>query len=119
MTAKTICRFVIVHGPLIVVSVYLTWFVGRLSLGYWPRPSLDDPKDIAWVGPFRIFALSLSLFWPVVVGAGVVAATRAWIAKHPERKVRLLEVLLGIVVLACCMLFMRVDPLHVGSWFMD
>ena len=52
------------YGPLLVVSFYSTWLAGRISLGYWPRSSLDDPKSINgfWMWTYDLTAILL-LIW--------------------------------------------------------
>jgi hypothetical protein len=42
-----------------ILSLYATWFAGRVALGHWPRPSQDDPKDIADIGLWYVLALGL------------------------------------------------------------
>jgi hypothetical protein len=61
------------YGPILVASFYATWLAGRISLGYWPRPSLDDPKGIIgfWMWTYDVTAFLSLVGLPVV---GVLAA---------------------------------------------
>jgi hypothetical protein len=111
----------IAFGPLLVLSFYATWLAGRFHLGHWPRPSLDDPKDIEgfWMWTYGFTGLVLTIGLPVAVVLAGASVLRPALNKSPEWKVRLAEAILGIVLLALAFAFIRLDPHRVVEWYMD
>jgi hypothetical protein len=45
---KALRAYVLSYPAVLVLAFLFTWLAGRVSLGHWPRPSLDDPK---FIGP--------------------------------------------------------------------
>ncbi len=43
---KTLRLCVLSYPAVLLLALATTWIAGRISLGYWPRPSLDDPGQI-------------------------------------------------------------------------
>jgi len=109
------------YGPFLVLCFYATWLAGKVSLGYWPRPSLDDPKGINgfWMWTYDFTGIVLCVGLPLV--CVVAAASVVWsvLKKSPEWKARTIETVVGIVLLAAGIAFIRWDPQHVVEWFMD
>lgn len=109
------------YGPLLVLSFYATWLAGRISLGYWPRSSLDDPKYIKgfWMWTYDWTAIVMRVGLPVVAVLAAISILRPVVKKLPEWKMRLMEVAIGIVLLAAAVAFMRWDPQNVVEWYFD
>jgi hypothetical protein len=112
--------------PLCLLSAfYTTWIAGRLELGYWPRSSLDDPKNIGGAFfPFYYEATGwVAAFGFPIVCIGVVAATilgLICICKTPEGwKVRLLELGLAWAIHVIVVVLFVWDPLRVVEWYFD
>ena len=102
------------------LAVYLTWLTGRFTLGYWPRPSLDDPKLIgAWVSILHtLTTVLLMVGFPVYAVIILKLLLRAF--RDCSRRNRLL--LFSGFSCACMVgtvLFLKWDPLTVAEWFMD
>ncbi|HZW09446.1 MAG TPA: hypothetical protein VFF69_06040 [Phycisphaerales bacterium] len=96
--------------------VHLVRIAARLSLGRWPRPSLDDPKGIPGVEPFLTLAYLAALaMLPCLGAACILWLVLLWL--HPSR---CLPALLFLVALAgggfslLCW-----DPGDALTWFMD
>jgi hypothetical protein len=117
----TSSRLCAAYGPVLVLMHYITWTYGRFALGHWPRPSLDDPKDIPglWVPYALTIALELLLpfaaLFPLVRAVVAVAA----VARQPRRIRPVIEAVLSTTLLAASLLFLRWDPQHVAAWFAD
>lgn len=104
----------------LVLAPYLTWGAGRMALGHWPRPSLDDPKAIGSVVSvlhdltLLLATAGLGLFfvaWLALVGRSLFRpAERA-------RWVRVTGWMAFLFLLAVG--FLRWDPLSVGVWLAD
>ena len=104
----------------LVLAPYLTWCAGRVTLGHWPRPLLDDPKSIGFlVGALHDVTM-------VLLTAGLGAFFVAWLALvgtavlRPAERARSMRVagwMALLVVLAVG--FLRWDPLSVGVWLAD
>ena len=102
------------------LAIYLTWIAGRLTLRYWPRPSLDDPKSIGiWV---RILHTTTTLLLTVglPVFAIMILALLCRAVRDKSRRNRLLlHSGFSTLFMVGAILFLRWDPLHVVEWFMD
>lgn len=116
-----ILRFCAAYGPVLVLLHYLTWTWGRVSLGHWPRPSLDDPKDIdgLWAPYHLTLAFQLLLPFaaliPLVYGVASVARPK----RQPNPLGPVIEAALATALLLASLLFLRWDPHQVGAWFAD
>ncbi|HXJ57504.1 MAG TPA: hypothetical protein VNU68_12665 [Verrucomicrobiae bacterium] len=115
---RTLCAFPL----LLVASFYATWIAGRIALGHWPRPSLDDPKGIAgalmaWF--YNLTALLAGLGIPLF-GLAILGVTLICVAERPEGwRNRLVEALVALVLFIGFVIFCLWDPHSVLTWYMD
>jgi hypothetical protein len=109
------------YGPFLVMCFYITWVAGKISLGNWPRPSLDDPKDIKgfWMWTYDFTGVVLCIGLPVVCVLAGASIVWPLLKKSPQWKARLTETMIGIILLALAIAFIRWDPQHVVEWYMD
>lgn len=122
-TAKVdnwISRYIVAYPLICTLAVYVTWLAGRISLGWWPRSSLDDPKSISVLtsSVHSFTTLLLVVGFPLCLVLAVYSLLRG-ITKKP-RDGRLMQAS-GISVVLLGLLFglTRWDPLSVFCWFMD
>lgn len=117
---KSLRAFVLAYPVLLPAALLATWTAGRLSLGYWPRPSLDDPKSIGPLVDFfyRGTELLLILGLPVFLTAILALMGRAW-THRPDRRLSSLVVLAAVTSFSAVVLLLRWDPLEVMSWYAD
>lgn len=112
--------FLLSYPAVLPLAFFLTWACGRLVLGHWPRPMLDDPKSLGAFVSFLhlattlVLCLGLPLYLMGVLGAAVKAVRDqagrgAW--------VRILTFSLGCFLLA--MLFLKADPFRFVEWCAD
>jgi hypothetical protein len=103
-----------------VASLFCTWFAARFSLGHWPRPYLDDPKQIeGWFYYLFLFARLLFEVGDPAFLIGVCIVIYLAIRDVPKRKEHLRTVLLSLLFMAAVNLFLRWDPWRIWGWFMD
>ena len=104
----------------LLLALYATFLAGRVSLGHWPRASLDDPTFIgAWVPvPYTITWILLFVGLPAFAIAVLGILYRAY-CDETRRKGLLLVSGLSIVCLVAAILVLRWDPLGVVEWYMD
>ena len=104
----------------LVAGLFATWFTARASLGHWPRPSVDDPKQIGgWFDvPYTITGI---LLIPGLVAFILgVAALAYWAYRRPLERGRLLATaIVSVLFMITAELYLRWDPLRIGDWFMD
>ena len=91
-----------------------------MSLGYWPRPSLDDPKYIgAWVDvPYNVTAFLLVVGLPAFV-VGVLGLLYRARRDETRRRSLLVVSALSVVCMVATILVLRWDPLGAVAWYMD
>jgi hypothetical protein len=107
------------YGPLLLLALYGTWWAGRLSLGHWPRPSLDDPKAIDGIkAPYFATGMMLLLL-PAALLAPLAAMASVWLAPHAERKRTTVEALMALAGVVLTIAISRWDPHDVLAWFFD
>jgi hypothetical protein len=116
---KFLGRVAMFYGPLLVGLVYLTWTAGRLTIGHWPRPNLDDPSIMAGIDPFYFAAASCMLLLPLAVMLPVVRLVVAISARDQSWIRRAWEGLVAYVLLVGSLGFLRLDADRVLKWFMD
>lgn len=107
--------------PVVLPLAFLvTWLAGRFSLGYWPRPSLDDPKYIgAWVDvPYNITAFLLAVGLPAFV-VGVFSLIYRAYRDETRRKSLLVVSALSVICMVTTIVILRWDPLGIVTWYMD
>jgi hypothetical protein len=118
-----VTRLCAAYGPTLVLMHYLTGCWGRLALGHWPRPSLDDPKDIPglWIPWSLTMGLGLLLPFAALIPLGRAATGLAGAARtrRSAATTRFLEAALSTGLLLSSLLFLRWDPHQVASWFAD
>ncbi|MEY2546579.1 MAG: hypothetical protein QOG48_1696 [Verrucomicrobiota bacterium] len=104
----------------LVAALFATWFTARVSLGHWPRPSVDDPKQIGgWFDvPYTITGI---LLIPGLVAFIVAVAALVYRAyRRPLERSRLLTTaVVSVLLMVAADLYLRWDPLRIGDWFMD
>jgi heme A synthase len=107
--------------PFVVpLGLFTTWGAGRCVLGYWPRPSLDDPKQIGlWVDiPHTLTDLALMLGLPGFIVA-VLALVYCAFRDVAHRKNLLIAAVVCVLCMTVSVAFLRWDPLHAVEWYMD
>jgi len=112
--------YVLAYPVVLPLAFLATWLAGRLSLGYWPRPSLDDPKHIgAWVDvPYNITALLMLVGLPAFAFGILSLIYRAY--RDETRRRRLLRAsILSVILMVATVLILRWDPLGVVTWYAD
>jgi len=119
---RYLTRLLCGYPLLLPSSFYATWVAGRLALGYWPRPSLDDPKSIEGGLMWFSYLVTMVLMFvgvPLFCFA-VAAAALACIFRKPQGwSYQLLELLAALVLLVGFVLFARWDPHSVVEWYFD
>ena len=122
---KWIRRCILVYPVLLPAALYVTWLIAGLSLGRWPRPSIDDPDSINMVVSC---ARSFVLFFLVMVGLPTYAVlavfSLGWgllrcILKRPHGMRLAVCAFLSMVLLVVAIRFVYWDPLSVFNWFLD
>ncbi len=112
-----VARLAFCYPCLLIGAFYGTWGLAWLVLGHRPRPSLDDPTEIAHVVSIIYFITGgLLVTFPGVGILGVVAYLLAP-ATSPARRVT--RSVTMIVWYAATIMFLRWDPLVVSKWFLD
>ena len=104
----------------LLLALLATWLAGRMSLGHWPQPSLNDPKSIgAWVDvPYAITGFLLVVGLPVFF-VGVLRLLHVAYNDETRRRNLLLVSALSIVCMVATILIFRLDPLGIVSWYAD
>ena len=106
-------------GPAFVILLYATWAGGRISLGYWPQPSVDDPQNIPGLAlPYLIIKIA-QLLVPAAALLPILTATHAVLTRNPEKNWRLIDAAAITALDAASILFLRWDPHSVATWFAD
>lgn len=117
---KIIRAYLLCYPLALLASLYATWLAGRIALGYWPRPSLDDPKFISvWVDiPYFIHGLLLVVGLPVFIMSVLFLLYRA-IFDERRRSALLLFAAFSITYMFFTIVVIRWEPLLVANWYMD
>jgi hypothetical protein len=117
---KALRAYVLSYPGMLLLAFYATWLAGRVSLGHWSRPSLDDPKFIgAWVDvPYTITGLLLVVGLPAF-GIAVLALLYVAYCDEARRKRLFLVSAISIVCMVATILVLRWDALGVVAWYMD
>ena len=97
-----------------------TWLTGRFTLGYWPRPSLDDPKSISFLVDIPYVITEVLLVFGLPVFAVAVLAI-IWQASRDaaRRSSRLGVAGVSSAAMVAVVALIRWDPLGIAAWFMD
>lgn len=116
-------RLCAAYGPTLVITHYLIWIWGRFALGHWPRPSVDDPKDIPGLGFALLVISALPLLLPfaalIPLARAATSLTRTSRSRPAEAAARLTEAAISTTLLLASLLFLRHDPHLVASWLGD
>lgn len=108
--------------PLIAVGwVYFCWGLGWYLLGHWPRPSIDDPKDIGGAMDY-VYSIGLLLvvFVPPMSIGGLVLAIFCPIRSLRERRFgRVMIAIANALMSYCVWQLATLDPGSVFAWFFD
>jgi len=117
---KALRAYALCYSGSLLLALYATFLAGRVSLGHWPRASLDDPKFIgAWVPvPYTITWILLFVGLPAFAVVVLGILYRAY-CDATRRKGLLLVSALSIVCMFAAILVLRWDPLGVVEWYMD
>jgi len=111
---------VLAYPAVLPLAFFNTWLAGRVSLGYWPRPSLDDPK---YIGPWVSVLHSVTAFLMVVglpafvVGVLVLSYQAYRDATHRWSLLRVSG--LSVACLVAAILVLRWEPLGIVEWYFD
>ena len=108
--------------PLAVIAgPKICYLAGRINLGYWPRASIDDPKqlNIDLLYDFTWYLLGFGKIgmplWPLVFIFSLIQYLR----KQP-RNIRSLVIVIAIgLIWTLFMLDIMVDPGGIWNWFAD
>jgi len=105
-------------APLIVsISVYVEASIAALSLGHWPTPSVNDPKDLAtWPLHLLVAALVLTVYPAAIFTVAVTA--RSWRVLRTASAYRWWFAMF-IVGHIGIQLSARFDPWRVWYWWWD
>jgi hypothetical protein len=117
---KALRAYVLSYPGVLLLAFFATWLAGRISLGHWPRPSLDDPKFIgAWVDvPYTITGLLLVVGLPAFA-IGVLGLLYRDYCDATRRKSLLVVSGVSMVCMVATILVLRWDPLGIVAWYMD
>ena len=112
--------YILGYPVLLPLAFYATWLVGRLCLGYWPRPSLDDPKEMGavmnWVHSVADVVLVVGL--PLFVVSALSVVWRG-VSRRPVRKLFVGCACASVILMVMSVLFLRWDPHSVMQWHAD
>lgn len=87
------------------------------ALGHWPRPSLDDPKDLGFT--LHHYGLLLGLPFAFAATLTLCAALLAWPLLRREKVPVLAPWAVGVAGLGLILALGAVDPGNAGVWFAD
>ena len=105
----------------LVLFFYFTWLAGRVSLGHWPAPHIDDPKFIEgfWMWTYDLTAILFYIGIPASFLCAIVSLIRCLITNSTNWRNRVAEVIVGFGLLVLAIVFLRWDPNNVIEWFFD
>jgi hypothetical protein len=102
---------------IVIASVYLEAGAARLVLSRWPRPMLDDPKQLPTAplhAVLQILVVSLTLAVPLMIGS----AAWNWRRVFSDSRYSVRILVFGGGLLALWLLATH-DPGRVWHWFLD
>src|SRR5204862_8268518 len=96
---RTLRAYALAYPVALPLAFLCTWLAGRLMLGHWPRPSLDDPKSIGFLVdiPYTITGVLLMFGLPVFA---VAVLALIWRASRDETRRNGLLVVPGVSLIA-------------------
>lgn len=109
-----------VYPWLYIFGLYITWGSAWSTLGYIPRPSRDDPKDISTIASLysgtaligQLLVVALAILILALIAQGLIMGR-----KQPRRYAKLWGMAILFWVSATLLLFW--DPLKAWSWLLD
>lgn len=117
---NAVLTYILGFPLMLPAALYVTWFSGRLALGHWPRPSLDDPKDIGGItGVLYIIAGIVQMIgFPVFL---TLTGFVLWFGlfRQQGRRTYIIYACAAAALMILAVLFIRSDPNRVGEWYMD
>jgi hypothetical protein len=112
--------YVLAYPILLPLSVYITYLAGRITLGHWPLPSIDDPASIGHLVDITyLVAIILLMYGYMAFQIAILLILYLACLVTAEWKRSLATSAVGIVLMGASVFFMRWDPHQVGTWFMD
>ena len=118
-SAKLVYLLCAAYGPMLVALHYLTWLIGRLVLGHWPRPSIDDPMSISGVWVPHYLTTGFTLLLPAVALVPIGMVVVAMQQREPGTVRNIGAAVAVLAMLAACVVFLRLDPHQVAVWHAD
>ena len=117
---KAIRAYVVSYPVVLPLAFLATWLAGRASLGYWPRPSRDDPKYMGRLVdvPYTITWLLMIVGLPVFT-VGVLSLLYYAFRDQTPRRGLLIASALSLLCMIGTIALLRLDPLGIVSWYMD
>jgi hypothetical protein len=117
---KALRAYSLSYPGVLLLAFFATWLAGRVSLGHWPRPSLDDPKMIGSLfdALYTITGLLLAVGFPVFAVSVLGLLYRSH-CDEIRRKSLLFVSALSVVCMVATILVLQWDPLGVVAWYMD
>ncbi len=105
----------------LVLSFYFTWLAGRISLGHWPIPHIDDPKSIRgfWMWTYDLTAILFYIGIPASFLYAIVSLIRCLITNSTNWRNRVAEVIVGFSLFVLVFVVLRWDPSNMMEWFFD
>ena len=117
---KTLRVYVLSYPAVLLLAFLITWVAGRLSLGHWPRASLDDPKSIGgWFAVPYVFTWLLEIVGLPVFVIGVLGVLLRAYLDATRRRSLLVVSALAVTCMAITVVLLRWDPFGVVSWYAD
>ena len=117
---KMLRLYVLAYPVVLPLGFLASWIAGRLSLGHWPQPSLDDPWLTGWWVqiPCCITGFLLVVGLPAFVLGNLGLIYRAYRSEPERRKLLILSAsaVAGMVASICVIQW---DPLGIIAWYMD
>ena len=100
-----------------IVGAYVEVCAVRLTLSRWPRPNLDDPKQVA-IEPFHLLVMLLFLSLAVAIPSLIVLAICNWrkFLSDWRYSAHVGTFAAGIMILWA---LINYDPGNVWFWFFD
>lgn len=116
---KTLRVCVLSYPAALLLALAITWIAGRISLGYWPRPSLDDPKQIGTLVDIPYTITHLLIIW----GLPAFSIGMLWMLcdalRDKSRRTSLFPSAIAALFMITAIVIIQLDPLGIASWFMD
>ena len=117
---RALRAYALAYPVALPLALLCTWLAGRLALGHWPRPSLDDPKSIGFLVdvPYTVTGALLMFGLPIFA---VAILALVWRGSRDAVQRRSLSVVAGVSLIAMIAVIALIwwDPWGIIAWFMD